>query len=180
MAEVLVRFTEKIRGPDTGEYAAQACGGIADDGLWEGWIEFAGPGGRLLRTPRETEQPNRDALVYWAEGLTAAYLEGALNRALPSNMAQPVLEATEPSVFARPARPEHGAPYIRAHSVLDPFTTYMQGEGILRQQLAALSRDHLLTLIEAHQLDVVDGEDVLKAELIEHIVRAVKRYSRSA
>jgi hypothetical protein len=180
MSEVLVRFTETVRGPGGREYAAQACGGVADDGLWEGWIEFGSTDGRLLRTPRETEQPNRGALVYWAEGLSAAYLEGALNRALPSTTLRPPVTVTEPSVFASPARPEFAAPTIRAHSVLDPFATYAQGEGILRQQLAALSRDHLLTLIDAHQLDVIDGEDELKDELIEHIVRAVKRYSRSA
>src|SRR5436309_7263596 len=82
MAEVLVRFTESVRGDDGSRYAAQASGALAKDGLWEGWIDFAGPNGNPVRTPRETEQPNRDALVYWAEGLTAAYLEGALRRAL--------------------------------------------------------------------------------------------------
>ena len=33
-------------------------------------------------TDRETTQPNLRALEYWATGLTPAYLEGALDRAL--------------------------------------------------------------------------------------------------
>jgi len=180
MAEVLVRFTEPVRGSDGREYSAQACGGVADDGLWEGWIEFASVVGSPMRTPRETEQPNRAALLYWAEGLSAAYLEGALRRAIDAATAQPVIPTvTEPSLFAGPARVGSPQP-VRQHSVLDPFATYVQGEGILRQQLAALSRDHLLTLIDAYQLDIADGSYPSKDDLIERIVGAVKRYSRSA
>jgi len=180
MAEVLVRFTEPVRGSDGREYSAQACGGVADDGLWEGWIEFASTAGSPMRTPRETEQPNRAALLYWAEGLSAAYLEGALRRAVDAATGQPVNPTlTEPSVFAGPARAGSPSP-VRQHSVLDPFATYTQGEGILRQQLAALSRDHLLTLIDAYQLDIANGDYPSKDDLIERIVRAVKRYSRSA
>ena len=180
MAEVLVRFTESVRGSDGQTYAAQACGGVADDGLWEGWIEFVALNGFLVRTPRETEQPNRNALVYWAEGLTAAYLEGALQRALDTLMAQPaVVTTTEPSIFGGPARPASAAQRLRPHSVLDPFATYAQGEGVLRQQLLALSRDHLSTLIDAYDLNVVDSAYESKEELIDRIVRAVRVYSSS-
>ena len=180
MAEVFVRFTETVRSADGRDYSAQACGGVADDGLWEGWIEFASTAGSPMRTPRETEQPNRADLLYWAEGLSAAYLEGALRRAIDAATAQPVTPTvTEPSAFAGPARVV-SPPLVRQHSVLDPFATYMQGEGILRQQLSALSRDHLLTLIDAYQLDIANGDYPSKDDLIERIVRAVKRYSHSA
>ena len=180
MAEVFVRFTDTVRSADGRDYTAQACGGVADDGLWEGWIEFADVGGPQMRTPRETEQPNRAALLYWAQGLSAAYLEGALRRAIDAATAQPVTPTvTEPSAFAGPARVA-SPPLVRQHSVLDPFATYVQGEGILRQQLSALSRDHLLTLIDAYQLDIANGDYPSKEDLIERIVRAVKRYSRSA
>ena len=82
MAELMVKFTEPTRH-DSGElYWPAVYGGLADDGLWEGWIEFTDEGGRTVRTPRETEQPNRDFVRYWAQGLTATYLEGALARAL--------------------------------------------------------------------------------------------------
>jgi hypothetical protein len=181
MAEVLVRFTESVRVPDGIQYAAQACGGIADDRLWEGWIEFFSPGGAPLRTGRETEQPNRIALMYWAEGLTAAYLEGALRRALDARMVVPKRAiTTEESFFPGPARRSGASQPIRAHSVLDPFATYAQGEKILRQQLSALSRYHLLTLIDAYQLDVVDSDYAAKEDLAEGIVRAVKSYSSTA
>jgi hypothetical protein len=63
-------------------YAVRVRGRAREDGRWEGWLEFEpGRGGRALRTPRETTQPNRDALRYWATGLEPIYLEGALARA---------------------------------------------------------------------------------------------------
>jgi hypothetical protein len=42
-----------------------------------------------MRTPRETEQPNREDLAYWATGLTQVYLEGALTRALTASSESP-------------------------------------------------------------------------------------------
>jgi hypothetical protein len=184
MAEVLVRFTEPVRAADGQLYSAQACGGVASDGLWEAWIEFVDASGMPVRTPRETEQPNRDALVYWAEGLSAAYLQGALRRALDVRVAPPVIATgTEASLFSGPARSSAAAQPVRPHSVLDPFTTYVQGEGVLRQQLWALSRDHLLTLIDAYHLDVGNGFgpriQLSTEELIDGIIHAVKAHSSS-
>ena len=62
-------------------WVARACGRIREDGLWEGWIEFERNDGILMRTERETTQPNRTDLAYWATGLTPVYLEGAFRRA---------------------------------------------------------------------------------------------------
>ena len=46
------------------------------------WIEFIPTGGGApCRTDRETVQPDRDAVVYWAEGLEPLYLDGAFERA---------------------------------------------------------------------------------------------------
>ncbi len=83
MSEVLVRFTDAVTGSDGETYVPQACGAPASDGTenWIGWIEFLSDSG-AVRTGRETTQPNRDDLMYWAEGLTHAYLEGAMTRAL--------------------------------------------------------------------------------------------------
>ena len=50
------------------------------DGTWAGRIVFA-DGTTTRITDRETSQPNREALQYWASGLEAVYLEGALTRA---------------------------------------------------------------------------------------------------
>lgn len=84
MAEVLLRFQQSIVMNGL-QYQAQACGAPLDDVLWEGWIEFVPVGGGpMLRSPRETTQPNRVDTEYWATGLTPVYLEGALARALAS------------------------------------------------------------------------------------------------
>jgi hypothetical protein len=83
MAEVLVKFEGTVTGIDERAYEARACGRERTDGLWEGWLEFVpNDGTAALRTGRETTQPNRDDLVYWATGLTAGYLDGALLRTL--------------------------------------------------------------------------------------------------
>lgn len=83
MTEILVEFDELLKTDDGAEYAARACGAPMGDGLWEGWLEFTTvDGGQPLRTARETTQPNRTDVAYWATGLTPVYLEGALDRAL--------------------------------------------------------------------------------------------------
>jgi hypothetical protein len=69
-------------GPDGKLYHPRACGRERADGLWEGWFEFEPfDGTRALTTSRETTQPNRTDLEYWANGITGVYLEGALDRA---------------------------------------------------------------------------------------------------
>jgi hypothetical protein len=81
MAETLVSFETPVFAGTHGPYYAKACGGRNDQGLWEGWIEFIhGGDGTSLRTGRETTQPNRMDLAYWATGLEKVYLEGALRR----------------------------------------------------------------------------------------------------
>jgi hypothetical protein len=54
------------------------------DGTWEAWIEFReAQDPRLVRaTDRETTQPNRQAVEYWATGLEPVYFEGAFERAV--------------------------------------------------------------------------------------------------
>ena len=171
MSEVLVRFTERIAAEDGTLYLPQACGGIADDGLWEGWIEFASPSGTTVRTSRETEQPNRDALVYWSEGLTVAYLEGALKRALAPRIVTVPTEHRTSSSFSSPALRRHRV--AAPHAILDPFAAYAEGEELLRGQLAALSHDHLVNIIKSYELPVEAHESRSDAGLIDGIVAAV-------
>ncbi len=85
MPVVLVKFDEPITDAAGAEYFAQASGRKRDDGLWEGWLEFlpVGDSGDQLASGRETTQPNRADLEYWAQGLTKVYLQGALTRAKP-------------------------------------------------------------------------------------------------
>lgn len=84
MPVTLARFDAPIRGRNGVTYYANACARQRQDGLWEGWIEFANnEGGQIRRTTRETTQPNLQDVTYWATGLTPVYLEGALDRTLP-------------------------------------------------------------------------------------------------
>lgn len=83
MSEVLVKFDEPMSDADGAMYFAQAAGRQREDGLWEGWLEFIGldESARSICSDRETTQPNRTDLEYWAQGLSRVYLQGALARA---------------------------------------------------------------------------------------------------
>lgn len=63
------------------KFRAYVFGVERADATWAGWIEFRDGGGTVLRTGEETSQPNEAALAYWASGLEALHLEGALQRA---------------------------------------------------------------------------------------------------
>lgn len=149
MAEVLVRFDVVLTAPDGRGLAPQACGRPAGN-VWEGWIEFLPlAGGIPLRTPRETEQPNRDGLMYWAQGLTRVYLDGALSRALQEPV---IVERPRPleSYFEGPAPPSvraATAPAAPARPVLDPFNVALQGEDILLRELSALDTAHIRDIV---------------------------------
>jgi hypothetical protein len=83
MPVLLVTFDEAISGAAGAMYLAQAAGRKREDGSWEGWLEFVPirEAGKPLRSGRETTQPNREDLDYWAQGLSRVYLQGALARA---------------------------------------------------------------------------------------------------
>ena len=84
MSEVLVKFDEPIMNQRGAMYFAEAVGRQReDDGLWEGWLEFEPLDAldRRIASERETTQPNRVDLEYWAQGLSRVYLQGALARA---------------------------------------------------------------------------------------------------
>ena len=84
MDALIHEFARQVRDADGHLYKARAFGRQRSDRTWIGWLEFSprGQGGIVRRTRRETTQPSRDALRYWATGLQATYLEGALVRAL--------------------------------------------------------------------------------------------------
>jgi hypothetical protein len=195
MSEVLSSYDTVLRGQDGKRYGAQACGRERDDGMWEGWVEFLpGDGGEPVRTGRETTQPNRDDILYWASGLTDPYLDGALLRALrgpgpkhPPASAAPSFSAPAP----RKAPPTPTAPVgaasaaayaaaARPHAILDPFHVYSEGDHILRGQLAALSAGQLRNIIKAYDLSSLTAEQLdgmNDAALIHLIVTAVEKTS---
>lgn len=80
--ETVFEFHRPIVDRDGNTWHARACGRQRDDGKWEGWIEVRSTrDGAVLPTGRETTQPNRSDLVYWATGISNVFLEGALDRA---------------------------------------------------------------------------------------------------
>ena len=84
MDALIHEFATEVRDADGHLYKARAFGRERTNGTWIGWLEFSprGTGGIVRRSPIETTQSNRRALVYWATGLEPVYLEGALARAL--------------------------------------------------------------------------------------------------
>ena len=175
MAEVLVQFTEPVARDDGESFIARACGAVASDGMWHGWIEFVPvSGGAPLRSGRETTQPNRQDALYWASGLTPVYLEGALQRALKP-LVRPLETPLPPPAFDAPA-PDILTPPTSG-SVLNPFSVYRKGETLLRSQLSALSVWHLVNILRAYNLTDVDTATLNRlgaSKLVEIIVEGVR------
>jgi hypothetical protein len=178
MAEVLVAFTTTVSSDDGRHFEPRACGRATTDGMFEGWIEFAPAGnpGTPVRTPRETMQPNRADLLYWATGLTQTYLDGALRRAL----AEPGVIETEravPALFDGPA-PNRVSPArgTRApHPVLNPYDVYQQGESVLVAELGALDTGHLRDIVVGYGFAPHESAERAGAgELTRMIVDAVR------
>ncbi len=177
MAETFASFTDPVRHA-TGRFHARAVGRHAEDGQWEGWLEYESldDDGPLVVGPVESRQPNRHDLAYWASGLTAVFLQGALERALhPATVRQRVPEppaSTEPATRIRSVRAVTPGP----EAVLDPFDVGARSVDILRQELTALNRPRLLNIIAAHGLNPA-GEDIdslSDAQLVQFIVTATE------
>jgi hypothetical protein len=107
MAQVVAAFSDVIWTTDGTSYTATACGRERPDRTWEGWLEFAPDDtSPVLRTKRETTQPNLTDLRYWATGLTPVYLEGALARALEVPSRARSTAVSETPAYDSPA-PDH-------------------------------------------------------------------------
>lgn len=83
MPELIHVHSTHVRTPDGEQFIARTYGEPDARGLWHGWLDFESLSrtGLRLTTARETTQPNRPALEYWAEGLEPLYFEGAFSRA---------------------------------------------------------------------------------------------------
>lgn len=175
MAEVLVEFTDPVTADGGAQYIARACGRPTPDGVWEGWMEFLPVNrGQPVRSGRETTQPNRTDTMYWATGLTAVYLEGALHRALKPLVRTPPREISAP-LFEGPAPDIMPAP--QAESILNPFSVYRKGEALLRRQLNAMSAWHLVNIVRAYELSDIEPavlNGMTEAALVDLIVATVR------
>ena len=160
MAQILMQFDAPVVHTDGTSYAARVCGREREDGLWEGWIEFVDAAtGTVLRTVRETTQPNLRDLTYWATGLSPVYLEGALARILTAPRPVKTTPAPPPH-FDGPA-PRQEKPPAPPDSILNPFSVYAKNPDLLAQELTALRGWHLRQIIRDY--DLVD-EDTIRLE----------------
>ena len=164
MAQTLIRFDTPVIHRDGRQYRAHACGRERDNGQWEAWLEFEDvTSGEILRSQRETTQPNRTDAVYWATGLTPVYLEGALDRILhPQTRRAP--ESARPPFFDGPA-PHRRAIVSNREPIFDPFSVYEKSPDLLAQELTALRAWHLRQIIR--DFDLVDEGDVRLETLTE-------------
>jgi hypothetical protein len=83
MAEMIQQYTPQFQDESGATYIVMAGGEMTSGGTWEGWLEFhpVDKTKPVLSTGRETTQPDRAALEYWASGLEPLYFEGAFARA---------------------------------------------------------------------------------------------------
>lgn len=168
MAEVIFVFADRqLLGASSYEarVLARPMGNV-----WEGWIEFIGADGRALQTPRETTQPHRQAMEYWASGLSPTYLEGAFVRA----------EAAEAADADGTSNRGAGTRFFDGGSgdggpVLDPYSVAAKGEELLRSELFALSAWHLRNIVRAYELTDTDADlkSLTQPQLVELIVESV-------
>ncbi|HEY5085923.1 MAG TPA: hypothetical protein VII66_01065 [Gemmatimonadaceae bacterium] len=182
MSDVLVQFDEPQLTADGRMFTAQVHGSRLPTGLWEAWIEFHPRlGGDPIRTPRQTEQLSRGDLRFWAAGITPAYLEAALARALapvetPSENGLPRLIAADYPLGEQTVMETN---LLRSDvPILDPVTVYERsGEYTLRQELRALDASQLSDIIAAYgieEMDVVDLARTYEDALAERIVAGVQ------
>jgi len=176
MSEVLRSFDEPILD-NSGEYSARVVGRLADDGMWEGWLEFVPRAGRkALISPVESRQPERDHLEYWASGLSVVYAEGALRRARrPHKGRSPEVE-TPASEAPGPRTVPVSPRFAGTPPILDPFEVGSHSLDILAQELGALGRARLVNTIVTYELNP-GGKDLrplTDAQLITVIVDAVE------
>lgn len=83
MPEIIQQYAPQFHDENGAAYLVTAYGEARPDGTWEGWLEFhpVDKTKPMMRTERETTQPDRTALEYWASGLEPLYFEGAFARA---------------------------------------------------------------------------------------------------
>ena len=82
MERLLHEFEKPVMDAAGNAYLVFAFGRSRPSDTWQGWLVFQRTSdGARFTTDAETTQPNADAIVYWATGLTVTYLDGALQRA---------------------------------------------------------------------------------------------------
>lgn len=180
MSEVLMEYESIVSETDGSRWKPRACGRRGKGRTWEGWIEFV-PLDRAsspVRSRRESTQPSRESLVYWATGLTPIYLKGALERACfepapkrPLRRVAPLFDGPAPEREPKPSPVASTNP----PAILDPFDVYAQGEDILIRQLDALDTARLRDIVRAYELlSANDAETATRLDLATAIITAAR------
>ena len=95
--ERLLQFERPITDATGTAYNVSVYGRSRPSDTWQGWLVFERTtDGKRFSTDVETTQPNAEAIVYWATGLTGTYFDGALQRA------QKTAEGDPPSLDREP------------------------------------------------------------------------------
>ena len=82
MDQLLQQFEQPVTDAAGTVYNVYLYGRSRPADTWQGWLVFERlPDGQRFSTGVETTQPNAEAVLYWATGLTGAYFDGALARA---------------------------------------------------------------------------------------------------
>ena len=179
MAEVFRAFEEPVTDT-SGSYHARVVGRRAEDGMWEGWLEFVANDEATTDGPFissvESRQPEREHLAYWAGGLSTVYLEGALRRARkPARVRTQIVETPISDRPAPRARVVVRDAHAGGQPILDPFDVGAKNLDVLAQELGALGTARLLNIIDAYGIE--GGADNLTSlterQLIQVIVDAV-------
>ncbi len=125
MPEEILEFENTVEDESGLSHRAVVLAEERDDGRWIGRIRFIPADGTApIETERETTQPKRSFVVYWAGGLTYFYLEGALARARRRTAgdvatARKPGAAGPPSSELAPAQPSNDVPRLEVRA-LDP------------------------------------------------------------
>jgi hypothetical protein len=179
MSEVLMEYDPIVSETDGSRWKPRACGRRGEGHMWDGWIEFVpvDKASSPVRSRRESTQPSRESLVYWATGLTPIYLKGALERARFERAPQPPRRRAAP-LFDGPAPqpdPVRSPIVPNQHAILDPFDVYAQGEDILIRQLDALDTARLRDIVRAYELlKAEDAEKATRLDLATAIITAAR------
>jgi hypothetical protein len=177
MSEALIEYDTVLTADDGSRWVARACTRPGPGTVWEAWIEFVplDPDSRPVRSRRETTQPSRKEVMYWATGLTPRYLAGSLARTLAGPLPRPILRRVEP-LFDGPAPDVEPAPRPAGpHPILDPFAVYLQGEDLLLRQLEALDLPRLQDIVVAYEIaGVPEVHTATRGELNAAILAAAR------
>jgi len=99
MDTLFQQFERPMRDAAGDTYLVFVQGRSRPRDTWEGWLVFERQrDARRFNTGTETTQPDAQAVLYWASGLTDVYLEGALDRALAVDIAPRSISEAPPLV----------------------------------------------------------------------------------